>query len=246
MKNKVARFSILQFFLIFVKNISMNKIFSLPIFAGIVFYDNKNEVVSTVSPYGKITLKSRKNQDGVILHPNTPLLRGLEYIFFSTVLFFKGLQQSFYNANQKSVFDGQNALGKKNLYLITILIFFGILTGFYLIGMASTHLGFVIFPNSYSFFVKNLSIAFVRVTMVYLLLFALTFLPFLTELWRFNQAGNEAVAGSKHRALNYYNILISSLLTSIFSMPERLFALKILPPNVYSFLKYLLYCITNP
>ena len=194
----------------------MNKIFSLPIFAGIVFYDNKNEVISTVSPYGKITLKSRKNQDGVILHPNTPLLRGLEYIFFSTVLFFTGLQQSFYNANQKSVFDGQNALGKKNLYLITILIFFGILTGFYLIGMASTHLGFVIFPNSYSFFVKNLSIAFVRVTMVYLLLFALTFLPFLTELWRFNQAGNEAVAGNKHRALNYYNILISSLLTSVF------------------------------
>ena len=192
------------------------KIFSLPIFAGILFFDDKNHVISTVSPQGKITLKSKKKEGQIFRFANVPFLRGIEFAFVSTILFFKGLQQSFYNANQNTVFKDEQVLDRKNLYLTTILIFLAVLSCFYLVGLLSAHIGFVVFPNSYSFFVKNVSIAFVRVVFVFLLLYGLAFIPFIKELWKYNQAGNEAVTGNKHRALNYFNILISSLLISIF------------------------------
>lgn len=194
----------------------MNKIFSLPIFAGVIFFDNKNEVISTVSPQGKITLRSRKREDGTKPYSNVPFLRGIEFVLLATIMLLKSLNQRVFGTSKKVAATSEETPQRKIFLPSIILIFLASLAIFYGVGMLSTHLGFVLFPNSYSFFVKNLSIAFVRTALVYLLLFALTFLPFLKDLYKYNQAGNEVAAGTKHRALNYFNILFSSLLLSTF------------------------------
>lgn len=194
----------------------MNKIFCYPIFSGLYMILGNNSVVCTVSQSGQIYLKTNRNAEKLFWHPSLFFVRGIEFVILSAVAFFRGLQQSFESINQKVDFSNQGSASKANIFVKIIVIFVACLFGFFGVFVLSNLIGFAIFSNSNSVFVKNLSIAIVRVVLLYFVFWGLSLVPILKPLWRFNQAGNQIVTGKQHRWLNFINILISSLLGSIF------------------------------
>lgn len=115
-----------------------------------------------------------------------------------------------------------NSTKKINSYFfISILSILSVLIGIVILGVLPTYLGFWISGSNYSLFVKKLCIGLTKCLVLYLILIAFYFIPAINNFYKFNSSGN-LVLNKKddilkyHRATNYFNFMVFSLLISYF------------------------------
>lgn len=111
----------------------------------------------------------------------------------------------------------KTALEKPYVVIAVLLVSAFLLTLFF--GYLSTHIGFWIFSENTSLFVKKLCVALNKCLILYLILIALYLFPAVKNFYKFNTAGNivlnkENDKLKNHRATNFLNFVFFSLLLS--------------------------------
>jgi len=107
----------------------------------------------------------------------------------------------------------------KSYVVTTVLIIIAFLCALLIFGYLSTHIGFWIFSDNTSLLVKKFCIGLSKCLIFYLLLITLYLFPAIKNFYKFNTAGNivlnkENDKLKNHRATNYLNFVIFSLLLS--------------------------------
>lgn len=105
-------------------------------------------------------------------------------------------------------------------YTQTIFLFLlAFLCAVFIFGYLSTHLGFWLFSENTSLFVKKLCVGISKIIIFYIFLIILYFFPTVRNFYKFNTAGNIVLNNENdklknHRATNFLNFAVFSLLLS--------------------------------
>ena len=207
----------------------MEKIYSMPCLYGTSFYCNKNSAISFVDEKGKTNLISKKNKGKIIYH-NIFLLRGLEYLIFGMYFFVKNLVMLPFKNYGSSI---SQKLSKKlnvnpNLILAFLISIMSILLGILLVGVVPIKLATIITGYSYSLVLFRLTVAGVKIMMLYIILITLKFFVPFKQFYRFNGCANLLLNNNKsiHKPTNFLNFVIfgfifSSLVLSLIGLTSN-------------------------
>lgn len=194
--------------------------FCFPLFVGIICQMGKNAVCCIVDKKsGQLRLKSYHQKYPLFFHPNIALVRGVEFLFFSILNYTAIFRKNFCEGKKKFEFANNIELLKKiglKFLQIFAIIALALFFGWGVLGVLPSKLGFWVFPNSYSIFLKNLCIGIFKCVFIILTILLLWTFPKMRSLCRFNTAANLASVGKNFFALNFFNVAFGALLLQVF------------------------------
>ena len=197
----------------------MKNTYFFPIFNGILGIQNKNQVVCNISTQGVVNVKTKKNKRNISRFEKIPFLRGIEFLIFGTFYYFKALFSS--TVGSKTIPKTEHRQNKSNIIFTTLFSILAVLSGVVILGVLPTYLGFWLSINNYNLFINKVCIGLLKCLVFYLILIGFYFIPQFNNFYKLNSAcniilNNEEDIFKGHRATNYFNFIVFSLLTSYF------------------------------
>lgn len=207
------------------------KYFFFPCSIGVRCQNQKRYALAVIDERGAKRLRSGRTKNKIILW-NFPIFRGISYFFASIIAILCAFWDSGKLSSQPVQSDGlsEKIAGKLNVkkesVVISFLMLLSLVIALIIFGYLPTKLSFVFIGMSMNFALRNFLIALVKVTLFFLILLILRFIPAMQDLYKFNGACNQVRlrGGSSQKVgnLDYYsplnalNIIIFTFLLAMF------------------------------
>jgi release factor glutamine methyltransferase len=185
--------------------------------------DSSNKtVIASINSKGQKRIRGEKVKNNYLLG-KPPFIRGLLSFVYGLFVFFTSFDEIF--IDDITLSEREQKAKIRNIILTSIFIAIGIILWIVILGYLPAQLSFLIIGYSSSTILRNFIIALIKIIFLYLLLTLLRFLPMMSELYKFNGAGNLTFfnigknSNDKkylHIPLNFLNFVIFSLFFSIF------------------------------
>lgn len=197
-----------------------------PTHNGVLCQEEYCGVFSMINAKASHVIEKRSLKCKSIYHKDIPFLRGLEFIFFGTYLFFISLifSISMDNSNNKLLDNVSKRLNVNNnvtfISTFFVIVFLFSIILFVVLPTQLTSLFANYLPNE---FAKNLINANIKFLIFLIVLFCFKNILSINRIYAFNTAANIIINRSlknksliSHTALNYLNFLVSGLMFNIF------------------------------
>lgn len=196
-----------------------------PTFNGVLAQDENIGVLSIINERAMHIVEKQNLKKKNIQHPKIPFLRGLEFLFFGTYLFFYslllGLSKQPQNKMISTVSERLN-ISKQSVF-ITIVSFLSFFVSLFLFGFIPAKVSLIFARLSINTFIKNLILAFIKVFIFLLVLFCFKNISGINRMLSFNSASNVVLNKNEnilllknHRATNYLNFIVSGFIFNFF------------------------------
>lgn len=192
------------------------KSFFFPCSVGVSCYKQGRYALVAIDERGGKRLRSGRTKNKIIFL-NFPIIRGISYFFCGIVALFSTFWQSFFLSPVQTGKVTDKVSGKLNVkkesVIISVLLVLAFLVSIFFYGYLPSRLSFALIGLSMNFVLRNFLIALSKVLILFLMLLILRFMPFMSDLYKFNGACNQvrvrsgATNGNKRDYLAPYNIL---------------------------------------